>query len=240
MNELTSVRIDRRSGALAAPDARALARRPVPHPDVFVRLFYAIEALRVGHEDGMVVQFIAPHRGAGVSTIAAGYARVAASERTRPVLHVDCGPPDRATGEAAPALVTGSLGEPGGTRALVPIDVAAAPCWVDGVNNLMTVRLSSSAHPLLDIGSSRIAPLMASLRREFSVVVLDCPAATDADAAALGRHADGTVLVAAAGRTRAADLAATRGEIERFGGQMIGVVFNRTRRAVPWWLEWLP
>ena len=111
---------------------------------------------------------------------------------------------------------------------------------MEGVPNLVRARFSADIHPMLDIGGAQIGPLLRALRRDFSVIVLDCPPASHADAAALGRHADGTVLVAAARATRAPDLRAARETIEQLEGQVIGVVFNRARRAVPRWLDWLP
>jgi hypothetical protein len=61
----------------------------VQHAPAFVQLYYAIEARRTT-TDPLVVQFIAPSSGYGVSTVASGYARVAADDCADPVLFVDC------------------------------------------------------------------------------------------------------------------------------------------------------
>jgi hypothetical protein len=58
------------------------------HPS-FVQLYYAIEARRTSAMP-LVVQFISPTRGTGASTVASGYARVAADDCAHPVLYVDC------------------------------------------------------------------------------------------------------------------------------------------------------
>lgn len=237
MNEIAQVRLEPPpTSTPLTPKAEQLParRRSATLPIEFVRLFHAIEALRTpepsaGIEQGMVVQFIAAEPGAGTSTIAAGYARVAASERGRPVLLVDC-----AGGENRGQRP--SLAESFGNQRLASQAMQA----VEGVPNLVLARFSAELHPLLDIGGAQIGPLLAALKREFSLVVLDCPAATVADAAALARHADGTVLVAAAGRSRADSVRAARTEIERLGGQIVGCVFNHARRPLPRWLAWLP
>ena len=230
MNEITPLRIEPATTPPEFPPRLPARSRGAAHPAEFVRLFYAIEAARVGEQDGMVVQFIAAEPGAGTSTIAAGYARVAAAERCQPVLFIDCGGAPAAPG-GRPSLIESFLGDCRPSQAVAP---------VDGAPNLLRARFSAEIHPLLDIGGAQIGPLLRALRRDFSVIVLDCPPATSADAAALARHADGTVLVAAAGASRAPDLRAARETIEQFEGQVIGVVFNRVRRAVPRWLDWLP
>ena len=227
-------RIDHGHIEPAAPMADIQQRMPArlrgrSHPDEFVRLFFAIEARRVaeqgraGEPDGLVVQFIAAEPGAGTSTIAAGYARVAAAERLQPVLYVDCRGTDCPNAACdRPSLIESFLGDCRPNQAVAP---------VEGVPNLVRARFSADIHPMLDIGGAQIGPLLRALRRDFSVIVLDCPPAS---------HADGTVLGAAARATRAPDLRAARETIEQLEGQVIGVVFNRARRAVPRWLDWLP
>ncbi len=76
------------------------------HPS-FVQLYYAIEARRTSAMP-LVVQFISPTPGTGASTVASGYARVAADDCAQPVLYIDCNPskvkPRR--GAAEPPLTT--------------------------------------------------------------------------------------------------------------------------------------
>ena len=58
------------------------------HPS-FVQLYYAIEARRTSAMP-LAVQFISPTPGTGASTVASGYARVAADDCAQPVLYIDC------------------------------------------------------------------------------------------------------------------------------------------------------
>jgi Mrp family chromosome partitioning ATPase len=49
------------------------------------------------------------------------------------------------------------------------------------------------------------------------------------EATALARHCDGSVLVVAAGKTSQSEIGAARRQIERVGGQVVGLVLNRER-----------
>src|SRR4051795_11728991 len=76
---------EERSVALARLGLGTIGR----HHASFVQLYYAIEARR-SNAMPLVVQFVSPAAGAGASLVAAGYARVAASDSAQPVLFVDC------------------------------------------------------------------------------------------------------------------------------------------------------
>ena len=88
MNRLNSPELTtlRKSTAVAvASEQRALAPVRIGigaiarHHPSFVQLYYAIEARRTSSMP-LVVQFIAPAAGTGSSTVASGYARVAADD----------------------------------------------------------------------------------------------------------------------------------------------------------------
>ena len=66
--------------------ARLRSSLSTAHHPSFVQLYYALEARRTSSSAPMVVQFVSPSPGAGVSTVASGYARVAAAGRPSPVL----------------------------------------------------------------------------------------------------------------------------------------------------------
>src|SRR5580704_5785942 len=69
--------------------ARLRSSLSTAHHPSFVQLYYALEARRTSSTASMVVQFVSPSPGAGVSTVASGYARVAAAGPPAPVLFVD-------------------------------------------------------------------------------------------------------------------------------------------------------
>src|SRR4051812_3246807 len=91
--ELTILRKPNQSPDVAEPRAVGPVRIGIGaisrHEPAFVQLYYAVEARRTSAMP-LVLQFVAPTSGAGASTVASGYARVAADDSAQPVLFVDC------------------------------------------------------------------------------------------------------------------------------------------------------
>ncbi len=232
---------------------RAAAGGGVPAPVMrgvalsadFVKLHYAIEALR-SEDHPVVLQFVSSGTGEGTSTVAAGFAAVAASERPGAVLVVSCAAPpvDAAragVGRVGNAGRRGAHGAPAGVASLIEAVAAGRPAeaavWRDAAcEGLLRATLGRSAHPLMEIGSGPLRRLLNGLGERYATVVLDCAPATSPDSAALSRHCDGTVLVVRAGTARVAAIDQARVAVERAGGHVVGVVLNR-RRALPPWLE---
>jgi len=77
--------------------------------------------------------------------------------------------------------------------------------------------------------------LMEAMRRETDAVIMDSPPAlVVTDATLLAALADGTVLVAEAGRTRSAALRQAVDGLSRATDRLLGVVLNKAgRRAAP-------
>ena len=194
---------------------------PPPLPEI-ARLYYAIEALRTPDRP-MVVQFVAANPGEGTTTLARGFADMAAAERSRSVLLVECGSA-RDADSPAPSLVDAF-------EAGLPLMLASSP--VAGSPNLR--RASLSARKLPGLPAERLGQLVEALRRDHAVTVLDSPAATTApEAIAISRFCDGSVLVVRAEATRGDAVEALRTGVERMGGQVIGAVLNRRRRTPRW------
>ena len=83
------------------------------------------------------------------------------------------------------------------------------------------------------LGSERMSDLVTYLSSKH-VVVIDAPAALPVtDAAALGAHADGVLLVARSGRTTNDQLEQTVEVIRQGGGSVLGVVLNQTPQPKP-------
>jgi polysaccharide biosynthesis transport protein len=77
------------------------------------------------------------------------------------------------------------------------------------------------------LSSSRMDAVLAELREEADIVVLDSPPFVVADAAILAAKVDGVVLVVRPGRTTEAAMAAMLEQLERAGARVVGVVINR-------------
>lgn len=201
------------------------------HPS-FVQLYYAIEARRTSAMP-LVVQFISPTPGIGASTVASGYARVAADDCAQPVLYIDCNgsAPKKRRGsspETQPLTLCDAL------RRGLPLSDAINPAR--DAKNLVCARLGTGERPLLALGGERLQSLLDMLRTNHPVIVLDTPSTEAPESAAVSRYCDGSVLVVAAGRSRQAEIENAKSLLERLGGQTVGVVLNRVRGVMPRWL----
>jgi Mrp family chromosome partitioning ATPase len=200
------------------------------HPS-FVQLYYAIEARRTSAMP-LVVQFIAPTPGTGSSTVASGYARVAADDCAQPVLYIDC--------NGSPAKSRGRSVEPK-TPTLFDVLRRGLPL-TDAIiqardsKNLLWARLGPGERPLLALGGDRLQSMLDMLRVDHPVIVLDTPSTEAPESAAVSRFCDGSVLVVAAGRSRQWEIENSKALLERLGGQTVGVVLNRERSVLPRWL----
>ena len=200
------------------------------HPS-FVQLYYAIEARRTSAMP-LVVQFISPTPGIGSSTVASGYARVAADDCAQPVLYIDCNGsfPKKRPGarELQPPTLCDAL------RRGLPLSEAITPAR--DAKNLLWARLGPGERPLLALGGDRLQSLLDMLRTNHPVIVLDTPPTEAPESAAVSRYCDGSVLVVAAGRSRQWEIENAKTLLERLGGQTVGVVLNRERSVMPRWL----
>jgi non-specific protein-tyrosine kinase len=78
------------------------------------------------------------------------------------------------------------------------------------------------------LGSHRMADLLASLKHETDVIVIDStPVLTVADALVLAPHVDGTVLVVEVGKTRRDALVQAREALQRTEGRLFGIALNK-------------
>lgn len=198
-------------------------------PD-FVKLYYAVEALR-SRERAVVIQFVASTPGEGTSTVASQFARVAASESGQAVLFVDCDPHSRGIpGRGAPVAALVDVLDGGASKRLEHDALGAAESY-------LSARLAGGRHALLQYQGNALGELFDRCRSNFDITVLDCPAATqNPDSLALARYCDGTVLVVEAEKTRRPVIQSVLAELERFGGQTIGMTLNRRRQHIPGWL----
>lgn len=77
------------------------------------------------------------------------------------------------------------------------------------------------------VSSSRMQELLAAVRERFDVVLIDTPPTLAvAEAKILSPKANATLLVTRAGMTKEKELDHTVHELERVGGQVLGVVLN--------------
>jgi len=101
------------------------------------------------------------------------------------------------------------------------------------VPNLKLLTVGSvPPNPAELLGSRRFADLMKQVRQQFDYVVLDAPPIQlVSDAAILATHADGTLLVLDAQRTRKASLREAVHSLQTVGASVLGTIMNNVDTA---------
>jgi len=81
------------------------------------------------------------------------------------------------------------------------------------------------------LNSARAKEIFARLRQHFDVVLIDSPPVLPVtDPAILAGHADATLLLAAAGQTRRADLHRAAEKLDQVDAKVLGIVLNKVTR----------
>lgn len=223
----TGITIDSRSQSGASGSDGISGAFPDP---AILKLYYTVDALKA-QRSSLAVQFIAATQGEGTTTIATGFATVAANESKQNVLLINCTPSSAAGASRVSLCAAFKQGLPLDQSM---VDSKAFP-------NLHFAQLSDTANPLIEIGSEAFNDLITALRKDFATVVLDCPAAAvSPDSTAISRYCDGTILVIRAEYVRPAVVRSVQDNIGLVGGQIVGVAFNRRRMYIPEWMyQWL-
>lgn len=101
-----------------------------------------------------------------------------------------------------------------------------------GTGQIDVAALSNSGQPVSRIESVRT--LYATLRKRYSLVVVDCPAVFDGQQMmVLASAADETILVLEAERSPLSEVARAREALERRGASVMGLVMNKSRSRIP-------
>ncbi len=119
-----------------------------------------------------------------------------------------------------------------------PADWVVQPTAHPGVSvitsgPLSLVRTAGSSASAADLlGSPELRAVVADVRRQFDVVLVDTPPALEAsDAAAVAEVSDAVVLVLRAGHTGASELCETVERLAPSGAPLVGVILNRVRAS---------
>ncbi|HET9657914.1 MAG TPA: hypothetical protein VFP72_21360 [Kineosporiaceae bacterium] len=215
------------------PDAR---RRPLPvstHPYLARAESYRLLQTGLGlvrhPQDPLVIAVCAPARGNGSTSTATNLA-VALCRVGRRALLVDADLHHPSVAEALDLPDGPGLTEVLTTGASWPEQVRTwrPPAAGDRALGVLTARAAPGEAGDL-IASPAMRTLLEQARVDYDVVVVDCPDLLSVvDAAAVAAHADGVLLVldARTSRQRPVDEAVDR--LRMAGGQILGVVMNRT------------
>jgi Mrp family chromosome partitioning ATPase len=175
---------------------------------------------------GSVVQLVAATSREGTSCVVRDLALIAARVPGLRVLLLDLDPP----GNAQAAALRDQFGiatlavEP---LAGVPSTIFAHLLALGGLH-VSEIRLTPNAPP------PAWSKVFATLRAEFELVLIDCPAIDRSyDGIMLAPDVDTNLLVVEAERTRSAVAQNLRDRILEVGGAISGVVLNKQRHYIP-------
>jgi Mrp family chromosome partitioning ATPase len=108
---------------------------------------------------------------------------------------------------------------------------------VEVPGNLHGAILSRHANSILHTDPAALGSVLDQARQSYPITVLDTPSLDEtAGTLAFPRACDGVVLVIEAERTPIPAAEAAVEAIDRSGGKLIGVVFNKRKLHMPRWL----
>jgi protein-tyrosine kinase len=197
-----------------------------------IDLYRHIDAL-LPDSPKMVLQFIGSRPGEGVSTIVREYAAMATSRLGKSVLILDANQNKRDQRDFF--RITNTHGWDEAISDTEAMDKAI--CRVGDSNLYVSgMSLGSSAIPLL-FDSGQLKNFFTGLKSRFDLVLLDSPpVTTGSDSTSLSRCADGVVLVVEADKTRLQVAENMKVKIQKSGGNILGLVFNKRRYFIPEYL----
>jgi Mrp family chromosome partitioning ATPase len=196
---------------------------------VISQLYYNIAGPRLVSEP-MALQFVACRQSEGTSLIASRFAAFAAGVEGGSALLIDCNtPPAMAPGpERRPTLAEGF-------NKSARIDQSITP--YEGLSNLYGAALSEHPNSHLHTDQLALGSVLDQARQRYRITVLDTPSLEQSPASLVfARACDAVILVLEAENTSTDMAEAAIDILERSGGKVLGVVFNKRRLHMPRWL----
>jgi protein-tyrosine kinase len=204
-----------------------------PHmEDEMVALYHTIASALPGIKNRSVL-FIGCDSNEGTSTIARQLGKTVSLrmeknvllmdlDRSRPDLHVYAGlKPERSIDDVL------KEGE----------SIDKAMCQVDETSLFVMPLFQTSVLTPKTVESAKQENLWKSLKEKFDLIIVDSPPATVfPDGPGIVSQVDGVVLVVEAEQTRWSVAQNVKEKIEKSGGNILGIVFNKRRFYIPQWL----
>ena len=191
------------------------------------QLYYSIASLRLVN-DPIAIQFVASKPSEGTSLVASQFAAFSAGIEAGSALLIDCVTPPQWRNEQRPTLaeVFSAKGQ---------IEPAIASHEL--VRNLYGATLSNHPNSILHTDPVALGAVLDQARQRYRMTVLDTPSLEESPGTLVfSRACDAVVLVLEAEKTPAEVAEATIDAIERGGGKVIGLIFNKRRFHMPRWL----
>lgn len=194
-----------------------------------VRLYQSIDAL-LPDSPKKVIQFIGAHEGEGTSSIVREFARVASKIKNKPVLLLDA--EKRSANQSLLFGITPENkredewdSEETMERAIAKIEDSDSPVCLISQNTILYPKY---------FYSPKISVFWEKLKERFDLILIDSPpASVSPDGIAISRNVDGVVLVLEAEKTRGPVAQNLKDRIQKNGGNLLGIIFNKRRHYIP-------
>jgi Mrp family chromosome partitioning ATPase len=193
----------------------------------FINLYYTVHSL-LGQKSGKVVQFISSMEGDGTSTISEQFGRVSTSGLGKSVLLIKTdgnGHASHLSGMEESDAHLERLGD--GASAEEMFSHHGEPCFVVwSLTNPVSAQTIRSPE--------RFETVLSKLRDHFDLILVDLPALSSSPLGlAVCALADGVIIVIEAEKTKSISAEKAKLRIQRAGGNILGVVFNKHRSHIP-------
>lgn len=201
----------------------------IPMDAEMFSLYQSIDFLLPGISEKTIL-FVSPQGGEGVSTVVREFARMAATKLNKTVLIMDAA--HHNPSQHLYFNIKGGYGWKDVMSKGEPLDKA---CYQASTNNLYLSPISppTAVAPSAYDHTTAVG-FLEGLKNKYDLILIDSsPAAIAPDSVAISRFADGVVLVMEAERTRRQVIESVKGRIERYGGNVLGIVFNKRRYYIP-------
>jgi capsular exopolysaccharide synthesis family protein len=211
-----------------------VSQNPVHHEEVgmgqeMLSLYKVVDTMLPDMRN-RVLQFVGSRPGEGTSTIAREFARIAAERIGHKVLLVDA---DRYEGTQSKFYSVES--QYSWMKALEEsAEVGRAIHQVNDSSLFVSPACNSGAPTPELFNSPRFDGFWANLKLNFDLVLIDSlPLSISPDASAIASKVDGVILVLEAEKTKWRTARHVKERMERVGGNILGIVFNKRRYYIP-------
>ncbi len=197
-----------------------------PHLNESIRMARTSLLQQMGNRTGNVIVITSAECGVGKTTVSAMLARSLAKAGKRALLiDADLRNPSVARHlnmHPLVGFVEAISGQATDSQAIVSTD--------DPRFDVLPGRISSDGFDPELIANGAFSSALGRWRASYDVILLDCPPVLAvADASILARHADGTILIAWAGRSRRGEIMQAMESINSAGGSLMGTIFIQQR-----------
>ena len=211
------------------PQEHSLKTSSLTMENEMINLYRSIDGL-IPDTAKMVIQFIGSKAGEGASFIVREFAAASAHRLGKKVLIIDANqinPDQHLHFNISPEFGWGDVLGNGGDIEKAIYQVKDSSLYVCPTSQ----KLHANGHVF---DSTKIEYILGNLKERFDLVVVDSPpAATLPDGIAIARTADGTVMVLEAEKTRWPVVQNAMENIQKNGGNILGIVFNKQRHYIP-------